>query len=209
LKKKKTFQNINNPNDLNRAHQIYENLKNTYGASNCHLLQINSKVNQTNDPLKANSVEFDPWLKYCKYNDFYSNNLTNSSSNLIENNISNQQDDYLDSFTPSEMVKDLPEKDFLINNPLNQIEHQQANEIIETTTKNLPIKRHGMCLALSDHDRIKTLISEFLQRGIVPYVERTIKILNEQIQSKKSILKSFGIPRRIFGGGVSSSSATV
>lgn len=65
-----------------------------------------------------------------------------------------------------------------------------------------------MCLALSDHDRIKTFLSEFLQRGLVPYAERTIKILNEQIQSKKSILKSFGIPRRIFGGSSSSSSSS-
>ena len=28
---------------ISKAHQIYENLKNTYGPSNCHLLQINSK----------------------------------------------------------------------------------------------------------------------------------------------------------------------
>lgn len=61
---------------------------------------------------------------------------------------------------------------------------------------------------MSDHDRIKTFLSEFLQRGLVPYAERTIKILNEQIQSKKSILKSFGIPRRIFGGSSSSSSSS-
>jgi hypothetical protein len=69
------------------------------------------------------------------------------------------------------------------------------------------VKRHGMCLALSDHDRIKTFISEFLQRGLVPYAERTIKILNEQIQSKKSILKSFSIPRKFFGGSSSTTSA--
>ena len=66
----------------------------------------------------------------------------------------------------------------------------------------------GMCLAMSDHDRIKTFLSEFLQRGLVPYAERTIRILNEQIQSKKSILKSFNIPRRIFGGGSSSTSSS-
>ena len=65
-----------------------------------------------------------------------------------------------------------------------------------------------MCLAMSDHDRIKTFISEFLQRGLVPYAERIIKILNEQIQSKKSIIKSLNFPRRIFGGGASSNSST-
>lgn len=65
-----------------------------------------------------------------------------------------------------------------------------------------------MCLAMSDHDRIKTFISEFIQRGLVPFSERTIKILNEQIQSKKSIIKSLNFPRRIFGGTSSNSSSS-
>ena len=92
--------------------------------------------------------------------------------------------------------------DYTNNNPLNQ-----TSDFMSLPVETPVVKRHGMCLALSDHDRIKTLISEFLQRGLVPYVERTIKILNEQIQSKKSILKSFGIPRRIFGGSSSNSSS--
>ncbi len=83
-----------------------------------------------------------------------------------------------------------------IDNPLNSRVVDGGGTVVSGSV----VKPHGMCLALSDHDRIKTLISEFLQRGLVPYVERTVKVLNEQIQSKKSILKSFGIPRRIFGG---------
>jgi len=83
-----------------------------------------------------------------------------------------------------------------IENPLNGKNFEGIGSVVSGNV----VKPHGMCLALSDHDRIKTLISEFLQRGLVPYVERTIKTLNEQIQSKKSILKSFGISKRIFGG---------
>jgi trafficking protein particle complex subunit 8 len=104
-----------------------------------------------------------------------------------------------------------------IDEQVESIEHplSSSETLIGNDTENVPLpirkvsnaslKRHGQCLALSDHDRIKTFISEYLQRGLVPYAERTIKILNEQIQSKKSILKSFNIPRRIFGSSNSSS----
>ena len=95
---------------------------------------------------------------------------------------------------------------------MNRSESMESeDENLATSTAKVSsanVKRHGQCLALSDHDRIKTFISEYLQRGLVPYAERTIKILNEQIQSKKSILKSFSIPRRIFGSSSSSSSAS-
>ena len=168
-----------------RAHQIYENLKNVYGSSNCHLLQINSK--QSTGTQQQQLTEFDPWLQYCKFNDLYNNQVS----------MSNDMDPYLEDAADVSQSNEN-----LINNPL--INNAAANKPGQNGL--LPVKRHGMCLALSDHDRIKTLISEFLQRGLVPYVERSIKILNEQIQSKKSILKSIGFPRRIFGGSSSSSS---
>lgn len=95
------------------------------------------------------------------------------------------------------------------HHPLARSRSNTVDELTSSIDKlNVEVKRHGMCLAASDHDRIKTFISEFLQRGLVPYAERTIKILNEQIQSKKSILKSFGIPRKLFGGSSSSSSSS-
>lgn len=88
----------------------------------------------------------------------------------------------------------------MIENPLdNRPQNAPSVEPVEQA-----VKPHGMCLALSDHDRIKTFISEFLQRGLVPYTERTIKMLNEQIQSKKSILKSFGLSKKFFGGSSNS-----
>lgn len=168
--------------EIAKAHQIYENLKNNYGSSNCHLLQINSKqaqpVTSLIQPEQSSNIsnEFDPWLQYCKFNDLYNNNSI-SHSTLEESNLT-QEENQADS----------------IEHPLDG----SLNQIIK------PIKRHGACLALSDHDRIKTFLSEFLQRGLVPFAERTIKILNEQIQSKKSILKSFSIPRKLFGSSSTS-----
>lgn len=58
-----------------RAHQIYENLKNLYGPSNCHLLQINSKSATATAPANPATVEFDPWLQYSKFNEMYNNTL--------------------------------------------------------------------------------------------------------------------------------------
>lgn len=49
---------------------IYESLKNVFGPSNCHLLQINSKSFES-QILDKNSQELDPWSEYCKIRDSY------------------------------------------------------------------------------------------------------------------------------------------
>jgi hypothetical protein len=72
----------------------------------------------------------------------------------------------------------------------------------------IELKPHGSCLAASDIDRIKTFIAEFVARGFIPWLERTIKSLHDQVQSKRSILKSFGLQKKIFGGVNRLSSST-
>jgi trafficking protein particle complex subunit 8 len=143
-------------------------------------------------------TEFDPWLQYCKFNDLFNNQNQNDSF-----------DQSFDDSTPDISLNESVISNPLISNSKNLKNNGDLPNLAAAAAQPTQVKRHGICLALSDHDRIKTLISEFLQRGLVPYVERTIKILNEQIQSKKSILKSFGIPRRIFGGGSSSPSSVI
>ena len=183
-------------------------LKNIYGSSNCHLLQINSKstsqslnlsststssmtLNNTNNNNSTQQIEFDPWLQYCKFNDLITGTKT------------------LASDTTTDIMQDFKLNEFNdIDHPLS-VESNGNDESDSSSKAASTSKRHGQCLALSDHDRIKTFITEYLQRGLVPYAERTIKILNEQIQSKKSILKSFGIPRRIFGSSNSSSTVSI
>ena len=169
----------------------------------------NTSISSTAGSTTA-AAEFDPWLQYCKFNDLYNNSL---------NQLVNQQ-----SATPALPNNDETPTNNDIIDPLSDlntssddIKNDYTDSVNNSSTSSLTTalnnnnnstKRHGQCLALSDHDRIKTFISEFLQRGLVPYAERTIKILNEQIQSKKSILKSFSIPRRIFGSSSSSLSLT-
>ncbi len=187
--------------ELAKAHSIYENLKNTFGSSNCHLLQINSKnVTTVNSAVSSAqpTTELDPWLQYCKFNDLVNgiNQLNLNEDHVTNNNLNEEV-----NLTSTNDANDL-------NDPLTKKLSNENLANINITNNEAGLKKHGMCLALSDHDRIKTFIGEFLQRGLVPYAERTIKLLYEHIQSKKSILKSLSIPRRIFGGSSSSTSSS-
>ena len=42
-------------------------------------------------------------------------------------------------------------------------------------------KQKGCCLSLSDHDRIRIFVHEFFVRGLIPWAERTLRILNDQV----------------------------
>lgn len=193
-------------------------MKNIYGSSNCHLLQINSKSSQTLNALAGTdvtsvsslpgqqTVDFDPWLQYSKFNDLYNNTNSLNQPNATLSNGDEIRLKTTDS--SSQIAHPLNENNNELddNNELDSKKSLTADSSANGTSSFT--KRHGVCLAMSDHDRIKTFISEFVQRGLVPYAERTIKILNEQIQSKKSILKSFNIPRRIFGSSSGSSSSS-
>ena len=42
---------------------------------------------------------------------------------------------------------------------------------------------HGSCLSLSDHDRLRIFVQEFVVRGLIPWAERMLRTLNEQVNS--------------------------
>ena len=42
-------------------------------------------------------------------------------------------------------------------------------------------RNHGLCLSLSDHDRIKIFVHELGYRGLLQYIERLMRYLNEQV----------------------------
>ncbi|XP_013382686.1 trafficking protein particle complex subunit 8-like isoform X2 [Lingula anatina] len=58
--------------------------------------------------------------------------------------------------------------------------------------------QHGLCLTPSDHDRLKIFIHEFLVRGLIPWAERMIRTLNDQVSSRKRSL--FSGAKKWFGG---------
>ena len=48
-------------------------------------------------------------------------------------------------------------------------------------------RQHGACLTLSDHDRIRIFIHELAIRGLIPFIERSMRYLYDQV-CKKSIV---------------------
>ena len=47
-----------------------------------------------------------------------------------------------------------------------------------------PQRNHGLCLSLSDHDRIKIFVHELGYRGLLQYIEKLMRYLNEQVLYK-------------------------
>jgi len=44
--------------------------------------------------------------------------------------------------------------------------------------------RHGAYLTLSDHERLRVFVHEFVMHGLIPWAEKTIRTLNEQVKVK-------------------------
>lgn len=58
---------------------------------------------------------------------------------------------------------------------------------------------HGHCLSVHDVENIKILITEFCTKSLIPYVEKLIQNLTEQISSKKGVSRSlFSATKRWF-----------
>ncbi|CAI9716399.1 particle complex subunit 8-like isoform X1 [Octopus vulgaris] len=61
--------------------------------------------------------------------------------------------------------------------------------------------QHGMCLTISDHDRLRIFMHEFCVRALIPWAERQMRVLNDQLTSRKGFHRSFfSATRKIFGG---------
>ncbi|XP_011314468.1 trafficking protein particle complex subunit 8 [Fopius arisanus] len=65
---------------------------------------------------------------------------------------------------------------------------------------NRPPAHHGALLSTQDLDRIRTFISEFCLKSLLPYVEKQINLLNDVISNKKGVSRSlFSATKRWFG----------
>jgi hypothetical protein len=70
---------------------------------------------------------------------------------------------------------------------------------------------HGRCLSASDRDRVRILVQELIGRGLVPFVERQMRVINDQVVARKGLSKSFtsGVKKWFGGGGSSGVSTTI
>lgn len=54
----------------------------------------------------------------------------------------------------------------------------QYNKKVRDKSKTLA---HGACLTISDHDRLRIFMHEFTVRALIPWAERTMRVLNDQV----------------------------
>lgn len=64
---------------------------------------------------------------------------------------------------------------------------------------NFAIGIHGNCLSVNDVENLKTLVIDLCTKSLIPYVEKLIQNLTEQISSKKGVSRSlFSATKRWF-----------
>ncbi|XP_038077879.1 trafficking protein particle complex subunit 8-like [Patiria miniata] len=69
---------------------------------------------------------------------------------------------------------------------------------------------HGACLTLSDHDRLRIFVHEFTVRGLLPYIEKMIRTLSEQLAARKGLHRSlFSATKKWFGGNKQAEKAAI
>lgn len=74
------------------------------------------------------------------------------------------------------------------------------NTNVWADSPNYVVAQHGARLSTQDLERLRTLITEFCLRSLLPYVERQISLLNDVISNKKGVSRSlFSATRRWFG----------
>ncbi|GIY59385.1 trafficking protein particle complex subunit 8 [Caerostris darwini] len=199
--------------DLAKAEAVYQSMKSSFGATSCHLLQINSipESAQTSNHGKDSNdtVMADPWSQFLpKY--------------YVQNNISNNyivEENSIDVIAEEEKSGDSASK-FLtdsgsIHHPLlynsdsdvanfnslgNSHEDVSTGYVNKLSKTNSKTKRHGLCLTQSDMDRIKCFVQDFCIQGLIPFIEKRVRTLSEQVANRKGLHRTlFGVTKKFFG----------
>ncbi|CAF0821694.1 unnamed protein product [Rotaria sordida] len=191
-----------------KAISVFGDLKQQYGAGNCHLLQINSKrPGQTNSDTSETTNMPDPWRLYVKQSSTSNQqqsqtiskrdgSMSDSLSNLTE--LIDQELNLNTSITHPLGLFDTSSSDLSSITTTTVDEGYDGSSITTTSTI-----IHGACLTLSDHDRIHVFMHEFVTKGLLLWVESNLKTFNEQITSRRGITKLFSMPKKLFGGNAS------
>jgi len=103
-----------------------------------------------------------------------------------------------------------------LHSPFNQLSlSSSSNNIIgdnvnsSTTTTNSPLRVCGQCLDVSDRDRIKKFVDEFVRGALVPYVEKLLVEQHEILLSRRGIGKSLNNMKKWLGTALSPTSVTL
>ncbi|XP_076470015.1 trafficking protein particle complex subunit 8-like [Babylonia areolata] len=76
----------------------------------------------------------------------------------------------------------------------------QSGQMHVSATTDRKSYGHGCCLTVSDQDRLRIFMHEFVVRALIPWAERQMKMLSDQLTSRKGIHRSiFSATRKWFG----------
>uniref|UniRef100_A0A4W3GDD7 Trafficking protein particle complex subunit 8 n=1 Tax=Callorhinchus milii TaxID=7868 RepID=A0A4W3GDD7_CALMI len=172
--------------DEQRAESTYEEIKQRYGSQGCYLLKFNSRT-----PLGGSDEQIpDPWSQYLNRS-----NLQNGPTSLVTNK--NKEN--------SIKALEVEGTDISIKETHTKLEELDGTSkpvgTVNDGIKQNSLNARGLCLTLTDHDRIRQFIQEFTFRGLLPHIEKTIRQLNDQLISRKGLSRSlFTATKKWFSG---------
>ena len=167
--------------DLEKARSVMNDLQGMYGSGACHLLQINSKLQNDEQQLP------DPWSRFVNSRSAF---VAKEPNGLTINDLKLPSNLNVDPMTVSTEIQ---------SNAVDWVKELKKVAVI-------PQKGYGCCLTLSDHDNLRMFLQEFASKGLVPHMEKLIRNFHEQISSRKALHRSiFRVTRTFFGGNKAAS----
>lgn len=209
--------------NLAKAEAIYQSMKSSFGSSACHLLQINSSCGteeSTRQYEEMNGVSNmpDPWSqflpKYSSPQDAASSNNAEDSDYEFPHHIQEgPENQYVDGVCVNSNEKPQINHPLLCSSNHVPADELEVGNLTEENSQNSNVrmdkwqknpnrnKRHGVCLTVSDMDRIRVFVQDFCFQGLVPFVEKQIRILSDQVANRKGIHRTiFGVTKKLFAG---------
>ncbi|XP_076325502.1 trafficking protein particle complex subunit 8 homolog l(3)76BDm isoform X2 [Tachypleus tridentatus] len=206
--------------DLSVAESAFHSIKMTYGAQFCYLLQINSHqdipISGINDTQKTSTLP-DSWKQFLhqtvekpptqgKDVEIPSALTDGTFNNFVE--VGQEAQLHVDYNGETEK----PVNDILMSHPLSEesdsspvsqtpLDSMTSSWSSQTSAKwSAASQPHGMCLSVSDIDNIKNFVQEFCLQALMPFAERQIRQLSEQVANRKGLHRSlFSATKKWFG----------
>ncbi|XP_076235516.1 trafficking protein particle complex subunit 8 homolog l(3)76BDm isoform X2 [Calliopsis andreniformis] len=127
--------------------------------------------------------------------------FSSETSELVNTNLEVGQEAVTVTIHPLSPTIDKPEN---ISSDVNAKEQTVSGTPINVNvwadSPNYVTTQHGARLSTEDLERLRTLITEFCLKSLLPYVEKQIGLLNDVISNKKGVSRSiFSATRRWFG----------
>lgn len=187
------------------AHEIFTQIQQAFGSSFCHLLQINSRTQhqlkspgEVIVPAGGNPGVADNWFlgsghRFCNVEMRLFNNTSTTPTTLTpvlptksetSNHASPPKAEDLDHPLAVLSSDDKPESP-LASGPVPKLTKAEYTNVALHLTPN-------------DIDRIRIFVREFCIRGLIPYVERQMRLFNEIVTNRKS-RSLFSGAKRWFG----------